>query len=36
MKLEHAITAPRSASIASLHVELGQQVTSQQALVRFA
>ncbi|RQP26780.1 biotin/lipoyl-binding protein [Albitalea terrae] len=36
MKLEHAISAPRDVVIASLAVEPGQQVSSQQLLLSFA
>jgi 3-methylcrotonyl-CoA carboxylase alpha subunit/geranyl-CoA carboxylase alpha subunit len=36
MKLEHAISAPRDAVVASLAVEPGQQVSSQQLLLSFA
>jgi geranyl-CoA carboxylase alpha subunit len=35
MKLEHAITAPRDATVAQLLVEVGQQVSAQQLLVNF-
>jgi geranyl-CoA carboxylase alpha subunit len=35
MKLEHAITAPRSARLASVVVALNQQVSAQQVLVHF-
>jgi 3-methylcrotonyl-CoA carboxylase alpha subunit/geranyl-CoA carboxylase alpha subunit len=35
MKLEHAISSPRDATIAHAAVELGQQVSPQQVLVRF-
>jgi 3-methylcrotonyl-CoA carboxylase alpha subunit/geranyl-CoA carboxylase alpha subunit len=36
MKLEHAISAPRDAVVASLAIEAGQQVSSQQLLLSFA
>jgi biotin carboxyl carrier protein len=36
MKLEHAIAAPRRATIESVAVALGHQVSSQQLLIRFA
>lgn len=36
MKLEHAITAPRSAVVQALQVSPGQQVAPQQVLLRFA
>lgn len=36
MKLEHAVCATHDASIASVHVEPGQQVSPQQVLIRFA
>ena len=35
MKLEHAIAAPRSGTLASVAVELGQQVATQQLLMSF-
>jgi 3-methylcrotonyl-CoA carboxylase alpha subunit/geranyl-CoA carboxylase alpha subunit len=36
MKLEHVISAPRDTGIASVAVEIGQQVSAQQVLLRFA
>jgi 3-methylcrotonyl-CoA carboxylase alpha subunit/geranyl-CoA carboxylase alpha subunit len=36
MKLEHAVAAPRSATIARLAVEVGQQVAPQQVLLTLA
>jgi 3-methylcrotonyl-CoA carboxylase alpha subunit/geranyl-CoA carboxylase alpha subunit len=33
MKLEHAVSAPRSATVAQLAVEVGQQVSPQQVLL---
>ena len=36
MKLEHAITAPRNATVQALQVSPGQQVAPQQVLLRFA
>jgi len=33
MKLEHAVSAPRGSTIASIAVELGQQVSPQQLLI---
>jgi geranyl-CoA carboxylase alpha subunit len=36
MKLEHAITAPRSATVQALQVGIGQQVAPQQVLLHFA
>ncbi|HJW12431.1 MAG TPA: acetyl-CoA carboxylase biotin carboxyl carrier protein subunit, partial [Albitalea sp.] len=36
MKLEHAIVAPRAATVMSVAVELGQQVATQQLLLAFA
>jgi biotin carboxyl carrier protein len=36
MKLEHAVAAPRSAIIAQLAVEVGQQVSPQQVLLILA
>ena len=35
MKLEHAITAVREATVAQVLVEVGQQVSAQQLLVNF-
>ncbi|HEY2927822.1 acetyl/propionyl/methylcrotonyl-CoA carboxylase subunit alpha [Piscinibacter sp.] len=35
MKLEHAIAAPRSGRLASVAVEIGQQVATQQLLMSF-
>jgi 3-methylcrotonyl-CoA carboxylase alpha subunit/geranyl-CoA carboxylase alpha subunit len=35
MKLEHALAAPRDATVRSLHVEAGQQVATAQVLVTF-
>ncbi len=35
MKLEHAITASRDATVAQVSVEVGQQVSAQQLLVSF-
>jgi geranyl-CoA carboxylase alpha subunit len=36
MKLEHSIAAPRAGTIASVAVDVGHQVSSQQLLIRFA
>jgi geranyl-CoA carboxylase alpha subunit len=36
MKLEHAVSAPRSATVAQLAVEVGQQVSPQQVLLTLA
>jgi geranyl-CoA carboxylase alpha subunit len=36
MKLEHAITAPRNATVQALQVSPGQQVAPQQVLLHFA
>ncbi len=36
MKLEHAITAPRNATVVAVQVSPGQQVAPQQVLLRFA
>lgn len=36
MKLEHAITAPRNATVEAVQVSPGQQVAPQQVLLRFA
>jgi geranyl-CoA carboxylase alpha subunit len=36
MKLEHAITAPRNATVAAVQVGPGQQVAPHQVLLRFA
>ena len=35
MKLEHAVTAPRDATVAQVMVEVGQQVSAQQMLISF-
>lgn len=35
MKLEHALTAPRDAVVAAVAVEVGQQVATNQVLLRF-
>jgi geranyl-CoA carboxylase alpha subunit len=35
MKLEHAITALRDATVAQVLVDVGQQVSAQQLLVNF-
>ena len=35
MKLEHAITAPRSGKVASVSIERGQQVATRQLLITF-